>query len=152
MEATALKRSVLEAARKKLEETSADLKERIRDLRSVTIGDDNAESASQTESTRGSDVELMNSLGEQVDHVQADIARLADIDPAVRLDIVQYGAVVHTEKHHFLIAASIEDFMVNGTHYLGVSTKAPLIQALTGLKKGAEVNFQDTTYTIKEVL
>ena len=130
----------------------AALKERIKDLRSVTIGDDNAESASQTESTRGSDVERMNSLGEQLEHVQADMARLADIDPAIRLDVVQYGAVVHTEKHHFLIAASIEDFSVNGTHYLGVSTKAPLIQALTGLKKGEEANFQDTTYTIKEVL
>jgi len=152
MEPTALKSSVLDAARKKLEETAADLKERIKDLRSVTIGDDNAESASQTESTRGSDVELMNSLGEQLDHVQADMARVTDINPSVRLDVVQYGAVVHTEKHHFLIAASIEDFIVDGTHYLGVSTKAPLIQALTGLKKGEKVDFQENTYTIKEIL
>lgn len=152
MEPTELKRSVLDAARKKLEETAADLQERIKDLRSVTVGDDNAESASQTESTRGSDVELMNSMGEQLEHVEADMARLADINPAVRLDVVQYGAVVHTGKHHFLIATSIEEFDVKGTHYLGVSTKAPLIQALTGLKKGEEADFQDKTYTIKEIL
>lgn len=149
---TELKQSVLIAALAQLEETASDLQERITDLRSVTLGDDNAESASQTESTRGSDVELMNSLGEQLQHVKADIERVSEIDPKVRFDVVQYGAVVHTEKHHLLIAASIEDFNVNGTHYLGVSTKAPLVQALSGSKKGETTSFQGRTYTIMEIL
>ena len=48
MDHTSLKRSVLKAARSHLENTLADLMGRIQDLRSVTIGDANAESASQT--------------------------------------------------------------------------------------------------------
>src|SRR5688572_10370565 len=118
MDPIALKRSVLEAARLRLATTADELQERITDLRAVTIGDDNAESASQTESTRGSDVELMNSLGDQHEHILQDIDRLGQIDPAVKLDTVQYGAVVHTDQRYFLIAASLEEFEAGKRKYL----------------------------------
>ncbi len=99
MDHTSLKRSVLKAARSHLENTLADLMGRIQDLRSVTIGDANAESASQTESTKGSDVELMNLLGEQQVTVQRDLETLSTIDPAVHLEVVQFGAVVPNMLH-----------------------------------------------------
>lgn len=151
MDHTALKRSVLKAARTRLEGTAAELKERIADLRSVTIGNDDSESASQRESTRGSDLELMNSLGEQYDHIQRDLEQLEGIDPAVKLDLVQYGSVVHTDRRNFLIATSLEEFNAGGKEYLGVSTKAPLIQALSGRSPGDTVEFNGVTYTILEV-
>jgi transcription elongation GreA/GreB family factor len=151
MDHTALKRSVLKAARTKLDTTMVELKDRIAELRSVTIGDDNAESASQTESTRGGDLELMNSMSEQLENIKRDVEQLDLIDPAVKLDIVQYGAVVHTDKRNFLIAASLEEFDAGGRHYLGVSTKAPLIQALMGSSVGDAVDFNGTTYTIQEI-
>jgi transcription elongation GreA/GreB family factor len=149
---TALKQSVLEAARARLEATAAELRERINDLHAVTIGDDNAESASQTESTHGSDVELMNSLTEQLEHLRQDIDRLGAIDASERMDHVQYGAVVHTDKKEFLVGASIEEFPVMEHRYLGVTTKAPLIQAMLGKKAGDSVTFNKITYKILEVL
>jgi len=148
---TELKKQVLEAAKRQMIESAKEFDERINDLRSVTIGDDNAESASQTESTRGGDVELMNSLTEQRDHVNSELKQIEAMDPSIRLEVVQYGAVVHTENHHFLVATSIEEFDVNGTKYLGVSTQAPLIKAMSGAKKGATVVYQGKTYTIKEI-
>lgn len=151
MDHIALKRSVLKAARTRLEDTAAELKDRIEDLRSVTIGNDDSESASQRESTRGSDVELMNSLGEQYDHIQRDLEQLEGIDPAVKLDLVQYGSVVHTDKRNFLIAASLEEFDAGGKVYLGVSTKAPLIQALSGRAPGEKVEFNGVAYSILDV-
>lgn len=151
MDHTALKKSVLKAARTRLEATADELRTRIDELKSVTIGDDNAESASQTESTRGSDVELMNSLGEQLDHIQRDLEQLAKIDPAVKLDMVQYGALVHTDQRNFLVAASLEEFDAGGKWYLGVSTKAPLIQALMGKAVGASVVFNGSSYTIQNI-
>jgi len=151
MDHTALKRSVLKAARTRLEATAAELRERIDDLKAVTIGDDNAESASQTESTRGSDLELMNSLSEQHEHTLRDLDVLERIDPAVKLDLVQYGAVVHTDQRNFLIAASLEEFNAGGRLYLGVSTKAPLIQELSGRKPGEKVTFNGTAYAIQDV-
>lgn len=128
-----------------------ELKERIGDLQAVTIGDDNAESASQTESTHGSDVELMNSLSEQIMAFQQDMDRLDGIDAAGTMDSIQYGALVHTDKRNFLIATSVEEFEVNGRPYLGVTSKAPLIQKLMGHKAGDEVEFNGVKYKIKEV-
>lgn len=151
MDHTALKRSVLKAARSKLDTTLVELRDRIAELKSVTIGDDNAESASQTESTRGGDLELMNSLSEQLDHVKHDMEQLELMDPSVKLDVVQYGAVVHTDQRNFLIAASLEEFDAGGKYYLGVSTKAPLIQALMGSSVGENVDFNGTTYTIQDI-
>lgn len=152
MSTIALKKSVLEAARARLEANAEKLRERINDLQAVTIGDDNAESASQTESTHGSDVELMNSLTEQLEHLKQDLDRLADIDPSQKLDAVQYGALVHTDKKEFLIAASIEEFNAGGHRYLGVTPKAPLIQAMLGRKAGDLVNFNNITYKILEII
>ena len=152
MESVALKRSVLKAAMSHLEATVKDLQERITDLKSITLGDDNAESASQTESMRGSDVELMNSLGDQLDHVRQDIERLAAIDPAIALDVVQYGAVVHTDQRNFLIGASLEEFDAGGKSYLGVTPKAPVIQALYGMRRGENATVNGTTYTVGDIL
>ena len=151
MDHTALKKSVLKAARTRLEATASELRTRIDELKAVTIGDDNAESASQTESTRGGDVELMNSLGEQYEHIQKDLEQLQHIEPAVKLDIVQYGALVHTDQRNFLVAASLEEFDAGGKWYLGVSTKAPLIQTMTGKGVGESVSFNGTTYTIQDI-
>lgn len=151
MDHTALKRSVLKAAHTKLLDTAAELRDRIAELKAVTIGGDNAESASQTESTRGGDLELMNSLSEQLDHIQTDLEHLDAIEPTVKLDIVQYGAVVHTDQRNFLIAASLEEFDAGGKYYLGVSTKAPLIQALTGKAVGDSVDFNGIIYTIQDI-
>lgn len=151
MDHSALKKSVLKAARTRLEATASELKTRIDELKAVTIGDDNAESASQTESTRGGDVELMISLGDQYKHIQLDLEQLGAIDPAVKLDVVQYGAVVHTDQRNFLIAASLEEFDAGGKWYLGVSTKAPLIQALTGKAVGQAVEFNGTKYAILDI-
>ncbi|MCB0764922.1 MAG: hypothetical protein KDB84_09465, partial [Flavobacteriales bacterium] len=135
-----------------LRSNAQEIKERIDDLKAVTIGDENADSASQTESTRGSDVELMRSLGEQYEHVLQDIDRLQDIDPSVRMQVVQYGAVVITRDRHLLVAASIEEFEADGAHFLGVSTRAPLVQALSGSKVGDEMEFQGKEIAIVEIL
>jgi len=152
MDPIALKRNVLDAARTRLQATAAELKDRISDLKAVTIGDDNAESASQTESTRGSDVELMNSLGEQYEHVLRDNEQLGAIDPTERMDRVQFGAVVHTDRRNFLVAASLEEFDSDGQRYLGVTPKAPLIQTLMGKTAGETASFNGITYTIKDIL
>lgn len=151
MENTALKKSVLKAARTHLENTAVELRERIADLKAVTIGDENSESASQTESTRGSDVELMNSLGEQLVHVQQDLDRLSTLDAAAPMEMVQFGAVVFTDQRNFLIAASLDEFDAAGHRFLGVTPKAPVIQALYGKKVGDHAVVNGVTYTVQAV-
>lgn len=152
MDSIATKKAVLKAARTRLENTATELKARINELKAVTIGDDNAESASQTESTRGSDVDLMNSLGMQLDHVLQDIDRLAIVSPDARMESVQFGAVVHTEKRNLLVGFSLEEFDAGGRRYLGVTPKAPLVQALYGRKAGEAATVNGVEYRIAEVI
>lgn len=151
MDRTATKRAVLKAARTRLENTAAELKARIEELKAVTIGDDNAESASQTESTRGSDVDLMNSLGVQLEHVQQDIDRLGIVSPEALMDTVQFGAVVHTDRRNLLVGFSLEEFDAGGRRYLGVTPKAPLVQALYGRKVGDSAVVNGVSYTVLEI-
>lgn len=152
MDPIATKKAVLKAARTRLENTAAELRARIEELKAVTIGDDNAESASQTESTRGSDVDLMNSLGAQLEHVLQDIDRLAIVSPEARMDRVQFGAVVHTDRRNLLVGFSLEEFDAAGRRYLGVTPKAPLVQALVGRKAGETATVNGMDYAITEVL
>lgn len=151
MEPVSHKRSVLKAARTHLENSAAEMRERISELKAVTIGDENAESASQTESTRGSDVELMNSLGEQLMHVQQELERMKAVEEAGPMNTVQYGAVVHTDQRNFLIATSIDEFDAGGFRYLGVTPKAPVIQALYGKKVGEQATINGVTYAITSI-
>ncbi|MBK7945013.1 MAG: hypothetical protein IPJ85_06765 [Flavobacteriales bacterium] len=151
MDRAAIKKAVLKAARTRLENTAAELKARIEELKAVTIGDMNAESASQTESTRGSDVDLMNSLGAQYEHVLQDIDRIGIVAPHALMDTVQFGAVVHTDQRNLLIGFSLEEFDAMGKRYLGVTPKAPLVQALYGRKSGETAQVNGVTYAVLEI-
>jgi transcription elongation GreA/GreB family factor len=152
MEPSILKRAVLKAARTRLEDLAAELKERVADLRSVTMGGDDAESASQTESVRGSDVDLLNALEDQLLQVDRDLVRLSQLNPSAHSTAVQYGAVVHTSVRNFLIAVSMDEFDAVGRRYLGVTLQAPVIQALLGRSVGDRVMVNGVTYTVEAVV
>lgn len=152
MERTGIKAQVLRAAIERLRGMEQELRERVTELKSVTIGDENAESASQTESTHGSDVEVMNGLSEQIANVLRDIVLLEGIDPSERHDAVRFGSLVRTDKRDLLVATGIEEFKAGGGSYLGLSPRAPLFQKLSGAKAGDTIEFNGVTYTVKEVI
>ena len=151
MDSTKTRAAVLLSAKERLRAIEEELRERITDLRSVTIGDDNAESASQTESTHGSDVELMNSLGEQLEQTVRDRMLLDGIPPEQVHAQVEFGSIVHSKERNFLIAVGIDEFTSGGRTYLGLSPRAPLFQGLQGRKSGDEVEFNKVKYRIIEV-
>ncbi|MBK9148177.1 MAG: hypothetical protein IPM12_10235 [Flavobacteriales bacterium] len=151
MDRIATKRLVLQAARARLETTAAELRSRIEELKAVTIGDDNADSASQSESTHGNDLDLMRSIGVQLEHVQQDLDRLGIVAPDACMDTVQFGAVVHTDVRNLLIGFSLEEFGAAGRQYLGVTPKAPLVQALYGRKVGESAVVNGVRYTVQEI-
>jgi len=149
---TTLIRAVLKAALTQLERLTVDLKERVSDLRSVTMTGDDAESASQTESVRGSDVDLLHAMEEQLFQVERDMARLSQLNPSAHSTVVQYGAVVHTSARNFLIAVSLDEFDAMGRRYLGVTLQAPVIQALLGRSVGERVIVNGVPYTVEAIV
>ena len=142
---------MLDAAKRKLNEILAEYRERIDELRAVTVENDLAETASQTEGRRDADIELMNSIGEKMEQVRRDMDTLEQVDPSIVHEQVQFGSLVKTDQRNFLIAASIEDFDADGTEYLGLSVRSPLYRTLSGHRKGDSVELNNTIYVIETV-
>ena len=145
------KQHILEAARRKLRENLAEYHERIDELKSVTINNELAETASQTEGRRDADIELMDTIIEKSDQMKHDLEALEKLDAAEVLQTVQFGSVVITDQRAFLVAISVEEFEVDGINVLGLSTKAPLYLAMKGMRAGDQVGVNGVTYTIKAV-
>jgi len=148
---TIQKRHIVQSAIRKLDSMIAGHRDRIADLRSVTVADENQETASQTESRQGSDVELLDSYSEQVERLEHEKELLERMDVNEVLETVQPGAIVLTDRRNFIVGPSIEEFQSEGVDYLGISAQAPLFSALNGRRKGDMVHFQGTDYRIIDV-
>ena len=146
-----MKGAVLRAAAARLHVTANELRSRIEELKAVTIGDENAESTSQTEHTHGGDVGLMNSLGKQLERVLPDAERPAGVPADELPDSVQFGAVVRTDQRDLLVGVSLEEFEAAGRSFLGVTPKAPLVHALLGVRKGEVALVNGVECAIQEV-
>lgn len=147
-----VKQQVIDGARRRLQEAIAEHRERLEDLRSVTMENDLAESASQSEGRRGADVELMNGLGEQLEQLERDMALLGQVEAGAIHEVVSFGSVVHTDRRDLLIATSVEEFEAAGRTYLGLSVRAPLYQALSGKRVGEQATVNGIIYTIRDIL
>lgn len=145
------KRHIVQSALRKLDSMIAAHRERIADLRSVTVADENQETASQSEDRRGSDIDLLDSYSEQVERLEHEKELLERLDADEVMGTVQSGAVVQTDRRNFIIGPSIEEFQSEGVDYLGLSVQAPLFSALNGRRKGDKVHFKGTDYLIVDV-
>lgn len=147
-----VKQQVIDGARLRLQEAIAEHRERLEDLRSVTMEADLSETASQSEGRREADVELMNGLGDQLEHLERDMALLGQVDAGTLHEAVSFGSVVHTDRRDLLIATSVEEFEAAGRTYLGLSVRAPLYQALSGKRVGEQATVNGVTYIIRDIL
>jgi len=65
---------------------------------------------------------------------------------------IQEGNVVVTNKVNFVIGLAFKDFQWNQENFVGISTNAPIFEALSGKKEGDHFNFNGIDYTIEEIL
>ncbi len=66
-------------------------------------------------------------------------------------DEITLGSVVETDQRTFYVSASIENFTADGKKIFGISTKAPIYEAMKGLKKGDKFEMRNQHYKIKDV-
>ncbi len=64
-------------------------------------------------------------------------------------DVVEEGAVVKFNGRHFVIAVSTSKFVCEDESFMGISTDAPIYQAMKGLTAGEEFTFGDRQYQIE---
>ena len=147
-----LKNKIHERGKEKVRHVVNDFSERINDLKAVTVNNDNAESASQSEARRDSDIELMDTLADQLDFSTRELETLEGMElNGSTHELVTFGSVVHTDRKNFFVGVSIDDYEVEGKEYFGISPRAPLYGVLEGAKAGDRVSFNGVDYKIEEV-
>lgn len=146
-----IKHHVFREAERELSSMIDSHKDRIGDLRSATIMDELHETASQSESTRVADMELLDRFGDRLDRLESQLLALKRLDAHAQSEVVDVGAVVSTDRRHFIIGPSIEEFQVDGRTFQGLTPEAPLFAALRGKRKGDQVVFGGVAYVVLDV-
>lgn len=137
---------------KKAQTVVSDFQERINDLKAVTVNDESAESASQSEARRDSDIELMSTLADQLDFATREVETLQGMElDGDEHTAVTFGSVVHTDQRNFLVGISIDNFEVDGKEYWGISPRAPLYKVLEGATAGSSISFNGVDYKVQQV-
>jgi hypothetical protein len=145
------KKKILEEGKRKMAQVVHDFQERINELKTATIGSDSNETASQSESRVGSDLELLDSLVHQLDFATLELQELDKIALTKTHTEVDFGSVVITDKRNLFISTGIEEYKAGEMTIFGLSTRAPLYKNMAGCKPGESVSFNGINYRIEDV-
>jgi len=74
--------------------------------------------------------------------------RMIDFSPKSE---VSEGALVKLSGRYFVIAVSTRKFTCKGREFMGISTMAPIFQAIEGAREGEAVEFKGMEITVEEV-
>jgi transcription elongation GreA/GreB family factor len=146
-----LKQAVIDAGTDKMKSIIADFEERVKDLREDAIDESQEESASQSESRRDGELELLDTMVDQLNFAEREMETLKQIKADKIHNEVDFGSVVITDKRNLFVSTGIEEFEAKGKKYFGLSTKAPLYKNMAGLKAGESLSFNGIEYKIQEV-
>ncbi len=89
---------------------------------------------------------LDDTLGDYADKLEK--LRTIDFGPK---STVGEGAVVKLSGRYFVIAVSTGKFTCRGREFMGISTMAPIFEALEGARAGETVRFNGRDVTVEEV-
>jgi hypothetical protein len=96
--------------------------------------------------------EVASDFAEALDDTLHDYAnkleKLRTIDFGPKL-AVNEGAVVKLSGRHFVIAVSTSKFTCQGRELMGISTMAPIFEAIEGARAGETVQFNGRDLTVK---
>ncbi len=106
------------------------------------------------ESDEQAQAEAAADFAEALDDTLHDYAekldKLAAIDFGPK-SAVEEGAVVKLSGRYFVIAVSTAKFTCQGRELMGISTMAPIFEALEGAQPGETVRFNGRDITVEEI-
>lgn len=73
-----------------------------------------------------------NFIRQALDFAMEEMRTLQLLKPNIKRPqaTAELGTVVVTDKDTFFISVSIEEFISDGKHYMGISTKSPIFQEM----------------------
>ena len=143
------KATILSTCLQKQQELIDHFNQRVEDVKAEAYN--NNETPSQTDEGSNSPEEFLQTLGEELDFVKAEMEVLRSIDPANAASQVERGAVVVTNQRTFYIGVSSEGLEIDGQKIFGMSEHAPLYSHMKGLHKGDSVEYNKTKYVIEDI-
>lgn len=105
--------------------------------------DDFAQQSQSTDSARN--------LEMRINQAKENLEAFKNVRPELVNEITE-GNVVLTDKINFVIGLAFKDFEWEGRKFIGISTEAPIFEALVGKRQGDKVEFNGIQYTIEEIL
>lgn len=113
---------------------------------------------SETKSTAGDKHETGRAMaqleqekaGKIIQSIKQNKNRIQQL-PTEKMESVELGAVVETNKGSFYVSFAMGKLLLNNTTYFAVSPSAPLIQAMLGKKEGEEFVFNGITQSIVKI-
>ncbi len=144
------KQKIVTACKKRLNEKLDTAQDDMRRLREAAgrNADDN-----QSETYESNQQEMLNEMRDMQEHfdfLEESAALFNRIDFQSPLDQIKSGALVVTDKLTFLVGVS-GDFEYDGKTIKGISTSAPIFEAMKEKKAGDKVEVNGNTFNIKEV-
>ncbi|WP_312313751.1 hypothetical protein [Empedobacter brevis] len=105
--------------------------------------DDFAQQSQSTDSARNLQI--------RINQATEDLNNFKVLRPEL-IDEITEGNVVLTDKVNFVIGLSFKDFEWENKKFVGISTQAPIFEALVGKRAGDKIEFNGIKYTIEEIL
>ncbi len=95
---------------------------------------------------------LLTQLGFQnLDEAADGKAALEKINPVIVAPIIVNGSLIKTNKGHFFMSGALGKTVIEGITVIALSPQSPLGSRLMGVTKGAIVEINDNSYTIKSI-
>ncbi|MBF0598251.1 hypothetical protein [Faecalibacter rhinopitheci] len=105
--------------------------------------DDFAQQNQSTESAR--------SLQVRIEQAKENLEAFRTVRPELINEITE-GNVVFTDRVNFVIGLAFKEFEWGNKKFIGISTQAPIFQAIVGKRKGDTIEFNGITYTVEDIL
>jgi transcription elongation GreA/GreB family factor len=98
--------------------------------------------------------EIASDLSEALDdtlHDQTDkLDKLREVDFGPKSTVTE-GALVRLSGRYFVIAVSTSKFICDGREVMGISTMAPIFEAIKGARVGETVEFNGRKFVVEDV-
>ncbi len=94
--------------------------------------------------------DIAEALDDTLNNYADKLEKLKMIDFSPKSEVSE-GAVVKLSGRYFVIAVSTSKFTCKGRELMGISTMAPIFQAIEGAREGEAVEFKGMEITVEEV-
>lgn len=130
-----------------------DFKIRIKQL-TETEGLGNEEAYDNTEQGNNSLKAIeINTLNKALESVIQELELLENlkIAPETNHDTISLGAIVVTNHLNLFVSIGMEEFLLEGQKFLGISTASPMFKEMKGKHKGESFQCKGINYTIIDI-